>query len=86
MRIMSPADWMAEVRDMGDKAPEEAQQALAHAVRAHALEESVRMGMLRWGAVLCSCSRWWQGPGQSIAQDECMIHGSVMLTMDGRLV
>lgn len=86
MRIMSPADWMRDVQEMGDKAPEEARSALHYAVRAHSLEEAMRAEMLRWGPLLCSCSRWWQGQGGHLGQDECLIHGSVMLTMDGRLM
>jgi hypothetical protein len=69
------------------KAAHEAHHELEHHVQLEQIAQ--RRAMLRWAPVICSCRPWPQLRGRrdtSPPQGECLIHGNVMVTLEGEVL
>lgn len=76
---------------MPEHLPPDVQAAIAAAQdvhqRAHDAEIEQRRTVLHWGAILCGCRPWHdrEQPGMP-PQAGCVVHGSVMVTLDGEVL
>jgi len=70
----------------GQQDPELARQTELLALRGRQLEEQSRRDVLRFAAVLCGCARRYSWDDPRPPQVGCIVHGSMMLGPDGRIV
>lgn len=70
---------------LSDAQRAEQERAVEYARRAAVMDQEHRERVLKFGAVLCGCRRWWQA-GSEPPQASCIVHGSMMITLDGKVL
>jgi hypothetical protein len=66
--------------------PAQIEQMKAYQKASIAQQISDRRDMLRWAMIFCDCAPWYQGRGSSPPQVDCQVHGTMLISPDGRVM
>lgn len=81
--MTGPLDYMAQLERRQEA--ERQIRELEHA--SFQLQEQHRVSLVEWAAVMCACRPWFDwNAGREPAAAGCPVHGSVVVTPDGRVI